>query len=512
MNVIKLLLSGLTALAAMATVTVTDPTGDSVGDGTIVAPTASRYANSAIFDLQDVRLHTTGVDDADGALGAEEARSVLSVTLGAIDASDASVLGFGSLVLDVYLDSEPGGLDATLDGPGMLLPADHGWEYALRLTPDGATGYVAYAPRASATPAASGGADAATEPVAPDDADGADTKEYDTVPVVASVSGSTLTVELPWVVPESTVVYALTGVHDPFNPTGWRPLADGPSPWAYSGGEQVVPVIDILAPDQDTQARALRTGILPRPTLPVRESGVVWLALMGAGVALAITGLVLRRRVPAPARERLARERLAGARLAGGAAARPVPARGAPARPVLRTGLPPEADTVDDRAPRVRTVPLPATPLAATPRRDDDAPTWTAVAVAVDADDQAGERPAARTQEPLAGDGEEVAAVASDDVPADDATSEDVPSLTSEHQEAPTEDAGAEDAPTQSVQPEDAPAPGALGADITPPTPLTGFSAFDRFVLYEDESDDGDDDAEGFDELTRGTDGREPSD
>src|SRR5690606_29352854 len=138
-------------------------TGDSVGDGTVVAPTAPRYANSAIFDLQDVNLRSRPADATVGAVPTDAARSVLSVTLGAIDASESSALGFGSLVLDIYIDSGPGGHDATLAGPNMLLPADRGWEYALRLTPDGATGYEFVAAPDSAAAAV----DAATNEAAP---------------------------------------------------------------------------------------------------------------------------------------------------------------------------------------------------------------------------------------------------------------------------------------------------------------------------------------------------------
>src|SRR5690606_931425 len=63
------------------------------------------------------------------------------------------------------------------------------------------------------------------------------------------------------------------------------------------GGEQVVPVIDLLAPSQDAQVRALRTGVLPLPTVPPRSSGAPWLVLMAVGLVVAAAGLVLRRRV-----------------------------------------------------------------------------------------------------------------------------------------------------------------------------------------------------------------------
>ncbi|HET8985259.1 MAG TPA: glucodextranase DOMON-like domain-containing protein, partial [Trueperaceae bacterium] len=335
------LLTGLTALAVMGSVSVTDPTGDAVGDGTIAAPTAPRYANNAIFDLQDVSLEvrpatpggsivllpaqgdggeTEASDESQGEDGAsappesdgevllDDVRSVLRVTLGAIEVSGSTALGFGSVVIDLYLDGAQGGREIALDGPDMLLPAGRGWEYAVRLTPDGATGYR-YVPLDQA----SGVLAVPEEDPSGDEGDlvGAgesdlrgEPLDYERVPVGVQLDGATLTVEMPWDFPGEVTVFALTGVHDPFNPTGWRPLADAPSPWAYSGGDQVVPVIDLLAPDQEAQERALRTGVLPLPAVPARDAGTVWLVLMAVGVLVAVTGLVLRRRVPsAPGRQ-----------------------------------------------------------------------------------------------------------------------------------------------------------------------------------------------------------------
>src|SRR5690606_11212790 len=129
--------------------------------------------------------------------------------------------------------------------------------------------------------------------------------DYQRVPVGVALQGSTLTIELPWDFPDEVVVYALAGVHDPFNPTGWRPLATTPSPWAFSGGEQVVPVIDLIAPDQETQDAALKSGILPLPAVAAGDAGLLWLLLMALGLVVATTGLVLRRRVPAPVTRQL---------------------------------------------------------------------------------------------------------------------------------------------------------------------------------------------------------------
>src|SRR5690606_29194502 len=124
--------------------------------------------------------------------------SVLYVTLGAIDVSEGTALGFGSVVIDVYRDGAPGGRETTLDGPGRLMPAGRGWDYAVRLTPDGASGfrYVAQ-PQGSATselgeaPAEDANGAAAAEGLGLGAAAAA--VDYQRVPVGVSLQGSTLT-------------------------------------------------------------------------------------------------------------------------------------------------------------------------------------------------------------------------------------------------------------------------------------------------------------------------------
>src|SRR5690606_6387004 len=79
-----------------------------------------------------------------------------------------------------------------------------------------------------------------------------------------------------------------------------RALTTSPSPWSFSSATQTSPVLDVLAVDQQTQARALTDGVLPAPAVR-RDSGLPWLLLARFGVLVAGFGLWLRRRVPAPA-------------------------------------------------------------------------------------------------------------------------------------------------------------------------------------------------------------------
>src|SRR5690606_2244610 len=266
--------------------------------------------------------------------------------------------------------------------------------------------------------------------------------------------GTTIHVELPWTLPEMTVVYALTGVHDPFNPTGWRPLAVSPSPWAYSGGEQTVPVIDLLAPDQDTQVRALRTGVLPQPSVPARDLGVLWLVLMGIGVAVAVTGLLLRRSVPAPVRQ----ER--------------------------RTGLPPDPDA--PQLPRVATAAAVGSPgvapIPAPPDSDASTSPWTAVVIDTEAEaDVPAEDDACDAPQTAEDDGTDADVTGTGE---DDETST-VEGETTEDEQAVAAmpgPAGAEARGAGAARGEEAAAAAAT------PTPLAGNSAVGRSGVYGSEA------------------------
>ncbi|HZJ10983.1 MAG TPA: glucodextranase DOMON-like domain-containing protein [Trueperaceae bacterium] len=313
----------LITLVTLAALTLTDPTSDALGDGTLTPPTSPIYAHSAIFDIHEVVITTlpqaadgSGADGAGRApAAAGSALATLAVTMGAVDPDDGSAAGFSGVVIDVYFDAAPGGSEITLVGPGMLLPAGGGWEYAVRLSPAGAfavsydeppaaatselAGAVALPPQA-AMPQTAGSAEADDPGVGgPGDAaaggvDGGLTVE----PLELTIDGNRLIVPLPWPLAEQTVVYAVSGVYDPFSNTSWRPLANTTSPWAYSGGDQVAPVIDVLAADQAVQLQALSTGVLPRPQR-TGDSGLLWLLLMAAGVVIAGVGLWLRRQVKA---------------------------------------------------------------------------------------------------------------------------------------------------------------------------------------------------------------------
>jgi len=280
----------LGTLLAVAAMVLTDPTGDAAGDGTLTAPSAPIYANASIFDLQEVEVE------------GDDTGATLRITLGSLENASSLPEGFSGVIVDVYVDAEPGGATITLPGPGMRMPPGRGWQFGVRISGDGAyavryaeltDGGNALDPGEPASVGNAGAAQAGAEPAAEPEAA---LDDLGRVPLAIARDGSTLSVRIPWPVGEHPEVYAMSGVYDPFTPTGWRPLAAAPSPWAFSGVDQAVPVVDVLAPDADAQERALRSAVLPR--MRTRSAlASPWLLVMAAGLALAALGLWLRRKV-----------------------------------------------------------------------------------------------------------------------------------------------------------------------------------------------------------------------
>ncbi len=242
---------------ATALLHLQDPVGDAVGDGSLAPPTAPVYANTADFDLQSVSV----MDDP---------KLTVRVTLGSISNPGHLPNGFSSPIIEVYLDTGPGGSSALLPGSGMVMPAKHGWNVALR-----ATGDQVYA----VTPRAQG-----------------DPGSWPHLPASVEVQGNTLLIHTDLPRPEHAVIYALTGVYDPFASDAWRPLTSSVSPWAFSSAKQRVPVVDLLASSQRAQRRAIDSGVLA--PYRARTHGLGWLLLMVLGVIIAAAGTMLRRRVP----------------------------------------------------------------------------------------------------------------------------------------------------------------------------------------------------------------------
>jgi hypothetical protein len=237
------------------------------GAAELVPPMATRFADLAWYQVVDASV-----------LGGSD-RLRLRVELGAIDPSGGLPLGITQPIVELYLDTGPGGASHLLPGSGMRMPEGDGWNVAVRLTGDGAWGWLA-------------------------DEEGAVDVAHP-VPVDAVASGRTIDVLTPFAAAPGARLYVITGVYDPFRADGWRPTTRDASPWAFSSPAVSLPVVDVFPGDGAAKARALAQGVLPRPSGPAFDvGGGAWVALMLLGLGVATLGLWWRRAAPAvPAHE-----------------------------------------------------------------------------------------------------------------------------------------------------------------------------------------------------------------
>ncbi|MBA2666174.1 MAG: hypothetical protein H0U69_03955 [Trueperaceae bacterium] len=227
----------------------------------LAPPTSVRYGDEALYDIVDASV-----------LGGDRLR--LRVEMGAIDPVGGLPIGITQPILELYLDSSPGGAVDLLPGSGMQMPAGEGWNVAVRITGDGAWAWLADETGV---------------------VDLADAIELDAV-----ASGRTIDVITPFAPVEVARLYAISGVYDPFRVDGWRPTSRTATPWAFSSAEPSLPVVDVFpVADVAARARSLAEGVLPRrATSGIDVRTTLWIAVMLAGLGLAIAGLWWRRGTP----------------------------------------------------------------------------------------------------------------------------------------------------------------------------------------------------------------------
>ncbi len=264
------LLFTVCSTASASLLSLADPLGDAVGNGSLAAPTAERFNSS--FDLGTI----TVLDEETFAFRLELAAPTTQTS--------QTTDNIGSIV-EIYLDSEPGGATALLPGSQMRL-ATGGWEVAFQIV----RGRLrVFTPDASSSPTL-------------------------TPPLGARLTreGSALLVTTQLETPRRFSLYGMLGSYDPFSETGWRSVSLEPAPWHFSSPTQTRPVIDVIADDPALQARAINSGVLPEIRTSFRQER--WLLLASGGAIIALVGFALRFTAkprtpePAPQHETLAED------------------------------------------------------------------------------------------------------------------------------------------------------------------------------------------------------------
>ena len=237
-----------------------------MGDGSLASPTAERF--SGAFDVRELRVP----DEETLTVQLELAGLAAQSTDGGGDS------GVGQPIIEVYLDSEPGGEKTLLPGSGMQL-AQGGWDVAFQIAGDHLRVFAA---GDAADPTSSG------EP----------TDVTASLGARLAREGDTLTVRTRLETPARFSLYGLVGSYDPFSTTGWRSVSPEPSPWHFSSPTQTRPVIDVMADEPALQARAIRSGLLPEIRTSFQQAR--WLFIAAAGALFALFGVTLRLFASAP--------------------------------------------------------------------------------------------------------------------------------------------------------------------------------------------------------------------
>lgn len=250
------------ALFLSALLSLTDPAGDAVGNGSLTAPTATSFRSADAFDIRSITVPDT---DTFG----------FRLELGALPPPEA----FPQAMIEIYLHDAgvpTPGQNALLPGSGMRLPEGVGWHLAFQFV---AGELSVFAP----------------------DARGAAQEVSEALEARVEVEGNTLVVTTDAPIPRRFSLYGLSGAFDPFSDSGWRALRREASPWGFSSVDQQFPVLDVIADTYAQQQQALAQGVLPEIRASFTQER--WLLLTGAGMLIALAGLTARFFVRNPRQE-----------------------------------------------------------------------------------------------------------------------------------------------------------------------------------------------------------------
>lgn len=205
--------------------TFTDPAGDDHGLGTLVYPTAGVFAEEGLFDLLSYNIFDQGEN------------WLLAFEFAALPNPWGGPLGFSHPIINLYLDTKPGGLtEAHPDGAAMQiqLHPDHPWDFFVKVA-----GWPEYGRHLFT-------------------ADG----EMHLIDVSADPAKRLVLVRIPKnVLPEIRGAhYVLVASQDGFGPNHIRPVARTAGEWVGGGSPAptVAPLVyDYLAPEGYTQQEIL---------------------------------------------------------------------------------------------------------------------------------------------------------------------------------------------------------------------------------------------------------------
>lgn len=250
----------ISALVLATLLTISDPSNDAVGSGTLVPPSSQEFVAGSL-DITEFSLL-----DADDL--------TVELKFASLANPFDRVLGFSFPIIEIYIqdNDQSTGATSSLEGSGMFFPKGSFWTYALRLTGDKAEVF-------SWT------------------SEGLKSIE----PVSVFSQDNTLTIRTRIQTPKALTAYGIAGYYTPFSSTGWQSISLTPAPWAYSSTNQQSPIVEVISADPQAQVQAINNKVMT--AIASSSPPNYWMYVMIAGLALAILGFLVRLRTRAPQAE-----------------------------------------------------------------------------------------------------------------------------------------------------------------------------------------------------------------
>ncbi len=249
----------ISALVLAAVLTIVDPSGDALGDGSLSYPTAEVFRVPDTLDARELSVS-----------GGET--FAFSLTMAQITNPWELEHGFSLPIIELYVNTrEAGGSAELLPGSGMRLPQGVLWNYAFRIS--GESVELLYADPVTGT----------VRDV---------TQRYD---VRLELIDTTLVVTTALPRPRHFSLYGVLGGYDPWDPSRWRRVAPAAEPFAFGSPSQAatgIRAVDVLTETPEQQLAAIQSGVLPEIRAPERQGR--WLFVIAAGLVIALLGSLSR--------------------------------------------------------------------------------------------------------------------------------------------------------------------------------------------------------------------------
>jgi len=231
--------AGQNVAASQVVFSVEDRLGDDYGSGAVTYPLHHVF-EPGLFDLRRVHIWH------------DNENIYFDISFAKVTNPWKAPEGFFHQLIDVYIDSEPGGhLKPVAPGPGIMFSPEAGWEYRLRIQPWGGSRWL----------------DARSDPA-----------KVHPIKALLLPDNKTIRGEVPLEIAgiptRKWQYYVLVGGFDTFGPDQYRAIQEVASQWSFGGatmadGPNVIDLLDPRLGGKRSQKAQLETKDLAQGEYPV---------------------------------------------------------------------------------------------------------------------------------------------------------------------------------------------------------------------------------------------------